>query len=167
MLAEGQQIDLVCFGRINVDLYGEQTGATLSSVQSFAKYVGGSAANICVGSARLGLRLAMLTRVGSDEFGKFLVTSLQREGIDVSHVQFDSERPTAVVALAERQRDDFPRIFFYRDSPDSGRGPGPDRHRPGRPSACGPFDREHAVEPSLVDDIRTPRPLWSAAQEEE
>jgi 5-dehydro-2-deoxygluconokinase len=117
-LAEGQQIDLVCFGRINVDLYGEQTGATLSSVQSFAKYVGGSAANICVGSARLGLRLAMLTRVGTDEFGKFLVTSLEREGIDVSHVQFDSERPTAVVALAERQRDDFPRIFFYRDSPD-------------------------------------------------
>jgi 5-dehydro-2-deoxygluconokinase len=117
-LAEGQQIDLVCFGRINVDLYGEQTGATLSSVQSFAKYVGGSAANICVGSARLGLRLAMLARVGSDEFGQFLVTSLEREGIDVSHVQFDSERPTAVVALAERQRDDFPRIFFYRDSPD-------------------------------------------------
>jgi len=113
-----QELDLVCFGRICVDLYGEQTGSPLGAIESFARFVGGSAANICVGSARLGLRVAMLTRVGAEEFGRYLLSSLEREGIDVSLVQLDYERPTSVVALAERQRDDFPRIFFYRDSPD-------------------------------------------------
>ena len=49
---KSEQLDLVCFGRICVDLYSEQIGAPLGEVQSFAKYVGGSAANICVGSAR-------------------------------------------------------------------------------------------------------------------
>jgi 5-dehydro-2-deoxygluconokinase len=118
MSAGDQKLDLVCFGRMNVDLYGEQVGAPLGSVESFAKYVGGSAANICVGSARLGLSVAMLSRVGAEDFGSYLVASLAREGVDVSMVQLDLERPTAVVALAERQQDDFPRIFFYRDSPD-------------------------------------------------
>ncbi len=118
MDAGDRRLDLVCFGRMNVDLYGEQTGSPLRSVESFAKYVGGSAANICVGAARLGLRVAMLSRVGAEDFGDYLVASLEREGVDTSLVQYDLERPTAVVALAERQRDDFPRIFFYRDSPD-------------------------------------------------
>ena len=117
-MTRDQELDLVCFGRICVDLYGEQTGSPLGAIETFARYVGGSAANICVGSARLGLRVAMLTRVGAEDFGHYLVTSLEREGIDVSLVQLDHERPTSVVALAERQRDDFPRIFFYRDSPD-------------------------------------------------
>jgi 5-dehydro-2-deoxygluconokinase len=118
MVTRDQELDLVCFGRICVDLYGEQAGSPLGAIESFARYVGGSAANICVGSARLGLRVAMLTRVGAEDFGHYLVSSLEREGIDVSLVQFDYERPTSVVALAERQSDDFPRIFFYRDSPD-------------------------------------------------
>jgi 5-dehydro-2-deoxygluconokinase len=113
-----QELDLVCFGRICVDLYGEQTGSPLGAIETFARYVGGSAANICVGSARLGLRVAMLTRVGAEGFGHYLVSSLEHEGIDVSLVQLDHQRPTSVVALAERQSDDFPRIFFYRDSPD-------------------------------------------------
>ena len=118
MVTRDQELDLVCFGRICVDLYGEQTGSPLGAIESYARFVGGSAANICVGSARLGLRVAMLTRVGAEEFGRYLISSLEREGIDVSLVQLDYERPTSVVALAERQRDDFPRIFFYRDSPD-------------------------------------------------
>ena len=113
-----RQLDLVCFGRICVDLYAEQTGSPLAGVESFAKYMGGSAANICVGSARLGLRTAMLTRVGAEEFGDFLISSMQREGIDTGLVQVDPERPTPVVALAQRQSDDFPRIFFYQNSPD-------------------------------------------------
>lgn len=52
-------LDLVCLGRINVDFYAEQEGAPLEDVQSFRKYVGGSAANICIGTAKLGLRSAM------------------------------------------------------------------------------------------------------------
>ena len=57
--------DLVCIGRTSVDLYAEQDGSKLEDVQSFRKYVGGSATNIAVGTARLGVRSAMLTRVGA------------------------------------------------------------------------------------------------------
>jgi 5-dehydro-2-deoxygluconokinase len=110
--------DLVCFGRCCVDLYGEQLGAPLSAVESFSMYVGGSAANICVGSARLGLRTAMLTRVGDEELGRFVIATFAGEGVDTSHVQLDPERPTGVVTLAVRERDGFPRLFLYRDSPD-------------------------------------------------
>jgi len=108
----------MCFGRIRVDLYAEQIGSPLSSVESFAKYVGGSAANICVGCARLGLRTAMLTVVGNEDFGKVVLATLERGGVWTSLVQVEDARSTAVVALALRERDDFPRIFVCRDSPD-------------------------------------------------
>jgi hypothetical protein len=60
------KLDLVCIGRTSVDLYAEQNGAKLEDVQSFCKYVGGSATNIAVGTARLGVKNAMLTRVGNE-----------------------------------------------------------------------------------------------------
>jgi len=111
-------IDLLCAGRAGVDLYAEQEMAPLRGVQSFAKYVGGSAANICVGAARLGLRTAMCTRVGDEDLGRYVVETLRREGVGTSLVQLDPVRPTGLVQLAMRQSDDFPRIFFYRDSAD-------------------------------------------------
>jgi len=120
----GAAIDLLCFGRACIDLYGEQIGAPLSAVESFAKSVGGSAANICVGSARLGLRTAMLTRVGNEELGRFVLTPFEREGVNTALVQLDELRPTAAVALAVRASDSFPRIFLCRDSPDLAVDPG-------------------------------------------
>src|SRR5579871_3611397 len=110
--------DLLCFGRTDVDLYAEQIRSPLALVESFAKYVGGSAANICVGSARLGLRTAMLARVGDEALGSFVISTFEREGVDTRLIQRDGLRPTGVVTLALRERDGFPRIFFYRDSPD-------------------------------------------------
>ena len=55
--------DIACLGRLAVDLYAEQFGAPLEDVSSFAKYLGGSSANIAFGVARLGLRAAMISRV--------------------------------------------------------------------------------------------------------
>jgi 5-dehydro-2-deoxygluconokinase len=118
-----ERIDLLCAGRICVDLYGEQVGATLEGTSSFAKYLGGSAANICVGTQRLGLRTAMLTRVGDEPMGYFLRSELAREGVDVSGVRVDPERLSGVVMLAVRESDDFPRIFYYADSADMALGP--------------------------------------------
>jgi 5-dehydro-2-deoxygluconokinase len=117
------QVDLLCAGRICVDLYAEQEGAPLADVSSFRKYLGGSAANICVGAARLGLRTAMLTRVGDEPLGHFLVRQLRHEGIDTNGVHLDSARLSGVVMLAVRAVDDFPRMFLYRDSADMAVGP--------------------------------------------
>jgi 5-dehydro-2-deoxygluconokinase len=111
-------LDLVCIGRTCVDLYAEQEGARLEDVQSFRKYVGGSATNIAVGTARLGVKSAMLTRVGHEQMGRYVRQTLADNGVDVSHVRFDPEHLTPYVLLAVREIEDFPRIFVYGDSAD-------------------------------------------------
>lgn len=116
-------IELLCAGRICVDLYSEQPGATLAGTSSFAKYLGGSAANICVGVSRLGIRTAMLTRVGDEPMGHFLRQELEQEGVDVTGVALDPDRLSGAVMLAVRESDDFPRIFYYADSADMALGP--------------------------------------------
>ena len=110
-----RSLDVICMGRAGVDLYGEQIGGRLEDMQSFRKYLGGSPANIAVGSARLGLRSAMLTRVGDEHMGRFIRQTLAREGVDVSHVKTDPERLTALVILGIRDRETFP-LIFYREN---------------------------------------------------
>ncbi len=112
--ATPRALDVICIGRAAVDLYGEQIGARLEDVTTFARYLGGSPANTAVGCARLGLRAAMLTRVGDEQNGRFVLDSLAREGVDVSHVRLDPQRLTALVFLSIRSRTAFP-LLFYRD----------------------------------------------------
>ncbi|MDE1193870.1 MAG: 5-dehydro-2-deoxygluconokinase [Pseudomonas sp.] len=113
--ASGRPLDVVCLGRLGVDLYAQQIGARLEDVSSFAKYLGGSSANIAFGTARLGVKSAMLTRVGNDHMGRFLVESLAREGCDVSGIKIDAERLTAMVLLGIKDRETFP-LVFYREN---------------------------------------------------
>jgi sugar/nucleoside kinase (ribokinase family) len=108
------RFDLACIGRAAVDLYGEQVGCGLEEVSSFARYLGGSPANTAVGAARLGLTVAMISRVGDEQNGQFVRATLAREGVDVSQVGIDPERLTALVFLAIRGDGDFPHVF-YRD----------------------------------------------------
>jgi 5-dehydro-2-deoxygluconokinase len=114
----GRALDLVCIGRTCVDLYAEQEGARLEDVQSFRKYVGGSAANIALNTARLGVKTAMITRVGEEQMGRFLRRTMAEAGVDVSHVTFDPEHLTPYVLLAIRNVEDFLRIFAYGDAAD-------------------------------------------------
>ena len=113
--AADRSLDVICLGRLGMDLYAQQIGARLEDVTSFAKYLGGSSANIAFGCARLGLRSAMLTRVGDDHPGRFLTESLAREGCDVSHVVTDKQRLTAMVLLGIKDQDTFP-LIFYREN---------------------------------------------------
>jgi 5-dehydro-2-deoxygluconokinase len=107
--------DFIALGRAAVDLYGEQIGGRLEDMTSFAKYLGGCPANISVGAARLGLKPAMLTRVGDEHMGRFVRETLAAEGVDVSRVRTDPKRLTALVILGIRGEDSFPHIF-YRDN---------------------------------------------------
>ena len=108
-------LDVICLGRVAVDLYGEQIGGRLEDMQSFAKYVGGSSGNMAIGMARQGLRVAMLSRVGDEHMGRFVREQLQREGVDVSHLHTDPDRLTALVVLGIRDRETFP-LIFYREN---------------------------------------------------
>ncbi len=108
-------LDFVAIGRAAVDLYGEQIGGRLEDMASFAKYLGGSPANTAVGASRLGLRTALITRVGDEHMGRFVRETLAAEGVDVSQVRTDPQRLTGLVILGIRDRDSFP-LIFYREN---------------------------------------------------
>jgi len=108
-------LDLIAIGRSCIDLYGEQTGGRLEDMLSFAKYIGGSPTNTAVGAARLGLRSALLTRVGVDHFGRFIREQLNREGVDTRGVIDDPQRLTALAILGICDPDTFP-LIFYREN---------------------------------------------------
>ena len=116
--AEGRSRDIVCLGRFGVDFYAQQIGARLEDVTSFAKYLGGSSANTAFGCARLGLRAGLISRVGDDAMGRFLVETIAREGCDVSHVGVDPARLTAAVVLGIKDKDTFPLIFLRENCAD-------------------------------------------------
>lgn len=108
-------IDVACLGRLAVDLYAQQIGARLEDVTSFAKYLGGSSANVAFGTARLGLRSAMLSRVGDDHMGRFLTETLDAEGCDVGQIRVDPARLTALAILGIKDSETFP-LLFYREN---------------------------------------------------
>jgi 5-dehydro-2-deoxygluconokinase len=112
--------DLICLGRAAVDLYGQQLGGRLEDMQTFAKYLGGSSANLAAGTARLGLRSSMLTRVGNEHLGRFVREALAREGVDVGHVATDPSRLTALVVLGIEGAGAYPHIFFREQCADMG-----------------------------------------------
>ncbi|UYG00263.1 bifunctional 5-dehydro-2-deoxygluconokinase/5-dehydro-2-deoxyphosphogluconate aldolase [Halomonas sp. GD1P12] len=111
-------LDLICLGRVAVDLYAEQIGSRLEDVASFAKYLGGSSGNVAYGTARLGLKSAMLSRVGNEQMGHFIREELTRVGVDTTALQTDSERHTGLVLLALKDRESFPLLFYRRDCAD-------------------------------------------------
>ena len=108
-------LDLISIGRSSVDLYGEQVGGRLEDMASFSKAVGGSPTNIAIGTARLGLKSGLITRVGDEHMGRFIREQLQREGVNVEGVHTDKDRLTALVILGIRDDKQFP-LIFYRDN---------------------------------------------------
>ncbi|MAM59013.1 MAG: 5-dehydro-2-deoxygluconokinase [Salinicola sp.] len=117
-LRKPRSLDLICLGRVAVDLYSEQLGSRLEDVSRFSRYLGGSSGNMAYGTARLGLKSAMLSRVGNEQMGNFVREELVRAGVDVSALQTDPERHTGLVLLALKDRDSFPLLFYRRDCAD-------------------------------------------------
>jgi 5-dehydro-2-deoxygluconokinase len=116
--ASDRKLDVICLGRFAVDFYAQQIGARLEDVTSFAKYLGGSSANTAFGCARLGLHAALISRIGDDGLGRFLVETIAREGCDVSHVSTDPERLTGAVVLGIKDKDTFPLVFMRENCAD-------------------------------------------------
>ena len=108
-------LDVITIGRAGVDLYGTQIGGRLEDMGSFEKYIGGSPTNIACGTARLGLKSALITRVGDEHMGRFIREQLVREGVNVDGLITDPERLTALVILGIRDEEQFP-LIFYREN---------------------------------------------------
>ena len=116
-------LDVIAIGRSSVDLYGAQVGGRLEDMRSFRKYIGGSPTNTAAGAARLGLRSAVITRVGDEHMGRFIREQLRAEGVDVRGVVTDPERLTALVLLGIRDQERFPLIFYRENCADMALSP--------------------------------------------
>ena len=116
-------LDVITIGRASVDLYGQQIGSRLEDITSFAKAVGGCPANIALGTARLGLKSALLTRVGDEQMGRFIREQLVREGVSVEGLVTDKQRLTALVLLAVESEGVSPMIFVRTDCADMALSP--------------------------------------------
>lgn len=106
--------DLITTGRIGVDIYPLQIGVGLEEVSSFGKFLGGSATNVAVSGARYGLNSAVITKVGKDPFGNYLIQELERLKVDSRYVGRTDHLKTPVVFCEIFPPDDFP-IYFYRE----------------------------------------------------
>lgn len=107
-------LEVITMGRVGVDLYPEQVGATLAEVRTFAKSLGGSATNVAVAAARLGRRTAVITKVGKDGFGDYVRDALRRFGVDPRWVSTDQTLRTPIVFCEIHPPDRFP-LLFYRE----------------------------------------------------
>ena len=110
-----KDLDVITIGRAGVDLYGAQVGGRLEDMGSFDKYIGGSPTNIACGTARLGLKTALISRVGDEHMGRFILEQLAREGVCTEGVKTDPDRLTALVILGIRDSEQFP-LIFYREN---------------------------------------------------
>lgn len=132
--------DVIAIGRSGVDVYPLQTGVGLENVESFGKFLGGSAANVAVAAARLGNRTALISGAGNDPFGRFVRNELARLGVDNRYVRTHGEYPTPVTFCEIFPPDDFP-LYFYR-----------------KPSAP---DLQIAADEIDSDAVRNARLYWS------
>jgi 5-dehydro-2-deoxygluconokinase len=139
-LTTKQPHDVLAIGRCGVDVYPLQVGVGLEDVETFGKFLGGSAANVAVAAARLGNRSALISGVGADPFGRYVRAELARLGVDNGHVVTNDEYPTPVTFCEIFPPDDFP-LYFYR-----------------RPSAP---DLQITAEDIDADAVRSARLYWS------
>lgn len=107
--------DLLTMGRSSIDLYANDIGVPFVEINSFAAYVGGCPTNIAVGARRLGLRTALLTALGEDRVGDFVLHFLQREGVDAAYIPRKPGHRTSAVLLGIEAPDRFP-LTYYRDN---------------------------------------------------
>jgi len=105
--------DVIAMGRLGVDIYPQQIGVGLADVETFAKYLGGTAGNVSVAAARYGHRVALVSRTGEDPFGEYLHRALRDFGVDDRYVTGVPDLPTPVTFCEIFPPDDFP-IYFYR-----------------------------------------------------
>ncbi len=117
-MSSEKQYDVLTFGRSSIDLYSNDLGAPFEEITAFKAFVGGSSTNIAVSCCRLGLKTALLTGIGNDQVGKFILNFLNKEGIETRFIPtIDGTRSSAVV-LGIEPPDRFPLVFYRNNAAD-------------------------------------------------
>lgn len=105
--------DVLTIGRVGVDLYPLQNGVGLEEVETFGKFLGGSAANVAVAAARHGRRAGLISRTGDDPFGRYVRSELERLGVSAEFIGTEADLSTPITFCEIFPPDDFP-LYFYR-----------------------------------------------------
>jgi 5-dehydro-2-deoxygluconokinase len=115
MTTSKTDFELITMGRSSIDLYANEVGSAFVDIKSFAAYVGGSPTNIAVGAHRLGVEAAVLTAVGEDPVGDFILNFLRKEGVEIKYILRKPGTRTSAVVLGIEPPDKFP-LVYYRDN---------------------------------------------------
>lgn len=110
-----QPFDLMAMGRVSMDLFSEQIGAAFEDVESFSTSVGGSPSNVAIGTSRLGLSSALITGVGQDKVGDFVLNYLNKEKVATDYI-YRKEGRTGLAVVGVQPPSSFP-LTFYRENP--------------------------------------------------
>ena len=134
------EIDILSFGETMAMFVAEQAG-DLSSVNAFHKRIAGADSNVAIGLSRLGFKVAWLSRVGADSLGRFVIDTLEKEGLDCHHVDIDAAHPTGFQLKSRTDDGSDPAVEYFRRGsaashlsphsivPQIAQGPTPARHR--------------------------------------
>lgn len=114
-----KKYDVITYGRSSIDLYSANIGADFVDIKAFNAYVGGSPLNIAVGARRLGLRSALLTGIGQDQVGDFLLHFLKKEGVETKFIPRKPGFRTSAVILGIQPPDNFPLVYYRENCADS------------------------------------------------
>ena len=107
--------DVLAIGRSSIDLYSNDIGTPFPDITSFGAFVGGCPTNISVGTRRLGLKSALLTAIGDDPVGDFILKFLKKENIETRFIVIKPEQRTSAVVLGIEPPDKFP-LIYYREN---------------------------------------------------
>ncbi|PXX26036.1 5-dehydro-2-deoxygluconokinase [Arenibacter sp. ARW7G5Y1] len=110
-----KKFDVITFGRSSIDLYSQNIGAPFNDIKGFDAFVGGSPLNIAVGCARLGVNASLLTAVGNDKVGEFILNFLDGEGVNTHCIPVKNGTRSSAVVLGIEPPDKFP-LVYYRDN---------------------------------------------------
>lgn len=115
VMSDNTPYDLLTFGRSSIDLYSNDVGADFVDITSFGAFAGGSPLNIATGCRRLGMKTAVLTGMGEDKVGDFLMRFLEKEGVETRFIPRIAGARTSAVVLGIEPPDRFP-LVYYRDN---------------------------------------------------
>ena len=104
--------DIITVGRSSIDLYSQDIGADFNDINGFDAFVGGSPLNISVGCARLGVNVSLLTGIGNDKVGEFILNFLNKEGVNTKSIPVINGSRSSAVVLGIEPPDKFPLVYY-------------------------------------------------------
>jgi fructokinase len=117
-VSHDQRLDVMCFGEVIVDFFPEARGIAIADAERFVRHAGGAPANMATGVARLGRRAGLMTLVGNDDFGKFLLARLAAEGVDTAAVGVHASARTGITFVAVSETGERSFTFYRHPSAD-------------------------------------------------